>query len=240
MVNQNVPLVLSGLYEYDFASCAYNILRNIGWDLNKVDPSDKEQRNIAIGYIQKANPDIGQYIQLTISNLVDFYIEQNALEPNEIILRQKDSITTTKSLKIVDRSMEFEFRGIISKLIISTDRKKWLIIYSDGRVVTKGMTKNLYDDSFYIMFRNIDFANRCELINNLEKMRRHILQSDKISWFVMIEDDAFVVPIIGEGFLRFRKSSLRALTSEDIDKTYLWEEYIWPFVQSIIVHCSIN
>jgi len=240
MVNQNVPLILSGLYEYDFASCAYNILRNIGWDLSKIDPNDKEKRNITIGYIQRDNPDIGQYIQLTISNLVDFYIEQNGLVENEVVLRQKDSITTTKPLKIIDKTMEFEFRGVISKLIISTDRKKWLIIYSDGRVVTKGLTKNLYDDSFFMMFRNIDFANRRVLIDNLENMRRHIIQSEKIGWFVMTEEDSFIVPIIGEGFIKFRKSSLCSLTPEDIDRSYLWEEYLWPFVQSIIVHCSIN
>jgi hypothetical protein len=238
MINKECSLILSDLYEYDFAACAYNVLKNIGWDLSGVNKRNKIQRNIQIGLIQRDNPDIAQYLQYTIDNLIDLYLRENHIKDHEIILRQKDGVVLTKPLKFTNFTMKLEFRGIISKLIFSTDRRKWLKIHQSGDVVVKGLGKELYDASFYQLFRELNYANRSMLIQGVENIRRRILSSESISWFMLKDDDCFLVPILDAGLIKVRKSTIKSVDCNDVDKDYLWNTYVWPFAQAILVFCT--
>jgi len=239
MVNEKCSLVLGDCFEYDFSSCFYRILKGLGWDLSSVSETDKEKRNIQIGYIQKENPRVGQYLQETVTNLVDHYLRENQIQECDVILRQKDGMTLTKRLHVTDTTMPIELRGLVSKLIIDVSRKKWLIVYSDGEVVPKGIPKRLYDMSFYDSFRNLDYSNKANLIKGLEGIRQRIFSDPKISWFLQEEEDGnFSIPIVGVGFIKVNRSAVRSLSPNDVDRRYLWEEYVWPFSESILIHCS--
>lgn len=237
----NVPssLVYSDVYEYDFSACSYNILKNLGWNTTAINPTNKEKRNIQIGYLQRDNPRLADYIQSSMEQLIDFYLEINELSKSDVLLRQKDGIITTKRLDKIDETMPLEFRGIISKLIFTLDRKQWLILYQNGMVSVKGIRDKPCDVSFYSYFQNLDFTSTQNLINGIESFRRKIYTGTTIMWYCKeFDDEHIVVPIVGEGLIKLRKSIVMTLSSNDIEKTFLWNEYIWPFIRSILIHVN--
>lgn len=239
MVNSKCPLVLSNCFEYDFSSCFYSILKGIGWDLSQIDALDKKSRNMQIGYIQRENPRVAEYLQGTVTRLIDHYLRENGVDETEVILRQKDGITLTRRLAHNNTTMTLELRGIISKLIIDVTRRRWLIIYADGTVVVKGITRKVKNMDFFNMFRGLDYSNKASLVSGLERIRQKIFSTPDISWFLQEEDDgAFSVPITGVGFITISRSSVSSISPGDIDRQFLWEEYIWPFGESILIHCS--
>lgn len=240
MIRKNFPNVLSNLYEYDFSSCVYNILNNIGWDLDEVDEEDKLKRNIQIGYIRRDNPRVSVYLENSMKSLIDYYLRINNIKDEEIVLRQKDGLILTKPMKNLNETMSLDFRGVISKLVTSLDRRKWLIIYSDPKsdVTVKGIKNNLYDRSIYNFFRNFNYSNKHSLIDSIEKFRQVVYgERGRKSWYVLKEDDEYIVPIKEVGYMKLRKSTISSLSIEDIDKRLLWEDYLWPFVESIMVYC---
>lgn len=239
MLNQTCALILQNLFEYDFSSCYYEILKSVGWDLSNVDEKNKKSRNLSIGYIQRENPRIAEYLQGTVDKLIDHYIRENHIKEEEIILRQKDSITVTKSLSITNSTLSLDLRGVISKLIIDSERKKWLIIYTGGEVIAKGFLKKTRDMSFLNLFRNLDFSNKINLISGLERIRQKIYSEENINWFLQEdENDSFSIPITDIGFIKINKSAINSISIKDIDREFLWKEYIWPFAESILIHCQ--
>ena len=239
MINKTCPLVLSDLYEYDFSACAYRILQSIGWDLSGVPFEDKEKRNIQIGYIQRDNPRVSAYLQLSIQKLVDHYLRENHVVDEELILRQKDGMTVKRRLEKTNTSMPIELRGVISKLIIDVSRKRWLILYMDGRVVAKGVPKKTKNMAFFENFRNLDFSSKKNLISGLELMRQRILSSSEVSWFLQEDEDgSLVVPLKNVGYIRINESAVSSISPKDIERSFLWDEFLWPFVETILVHCS--
>jgi hypothetical protein len=234
MINKTCPLVLSQCYEYDFTACGYRILKNIGWDLSGIDFENKEKRNIQIGLIQRDNPKIARFIHDSVNSLIDNYLIENNIGEDELILRQFDGVTVTKKFKILNSSLPIKLTSVISKLIISFDRKKWMKI--NDKVVVKGLSHTPIDCSFYNLFQNLNFTNKKILVDQLETIRINIYKYPKIEWFVFEdEDDTFSVPIIDEGFLSFRRSSLSILKKSDLDCRYIWSEFVWPFIESIIL-----
>ena len=94
------------------------------------------------------------------------------------------------------------------------------------------------NSDYFRMFRNLNFSTKKSLLNGLEAIRQSIMNSTKIMWFVReSEDGAYLVPIIGEGILRINKSSLSMVDIEEVDKSFVWEEFVWPFAKSILIHC---
>lgn len=235
MINKDCPLILSNLFEYDFSACNYRILKNIGWDLSKINFEDKEQRNIQIGYLQRDNPELSAFLRNSVNGLIDHYIFENNINEDEIILRQFDGITLSKRMSKLNTSMPIDLRRIISKMIISHDRKKWLTI--DENVVVKGVSNLPIDTSFYNYFKHLDYGNRNTLSNQLESLRKKIFHSPKLDWYMFKEneDDLYSIPIKNEGFIIFRSSTLSIVKTEDLDHNFLWNEYIWPFIEPILV-----
>jgi len=230
-------LINSDVFEYDFSSCAYNILKNSGYDVSTIEKDDKTKRNIQIGYIQRDNPDIARYIQNSIENLVDFYLKENNIKKEDVILRQKDGIFTKKKMTNIDCTMPIDFRGIVLKLIFDVTRKKWLLVYGKNNVVVKGITNRPCDTSFYNMFSSIDFSNKDRCIRQLEYIRRSIYNSKNIRWFSReIEDNQLLIPVKGIGEMKVRQSVLQMIDPEDIEKSFLWEDYVWPFCRSIMIY----
>lgn len=240
-VNKQCPLVLSDLYEYDFSACGYNILQNSGWDMTDIEYSDKEKRNVEIGYLQRNNPRVAYFLHSTMENLINFYISENKLsELNDVIIRTKDSIITCKSLSLTNLTMPIEFRGVISKLIISADRKMWLIVRSDGKVDVKGIKDKPMDISFYNMFRNIDYTTSKSIVHSMEQMRQTVLKKGNLLWYCREgDDDKILLPVRNIGIIKFKRSTVGSVDISEVDKRFLWEDYMWPFCRSLMIHYGL-
>lgn len=237
-MSKTCNLILSTVYSYDFSACVYNILKSIGWDLSDINFEDKKTRNIQIGLLQKDNPQLSKYLINSIDSLVDSYFSLNSIGALNIIVRARDGFLITKKLENTNHTMPIDFRGTISKLIITPERDKYIAIYPNGKVEVKGISKKVVDCSFYELFRNLNFGTKKGLLLGLENMRKSVLNSDNIMWFSgQGSDEMYHVPIINEGLLRLSRSALSMIDPSEVDKQFLWEEYIWPFARAILIHC---
>lgn len=235
-IKKNIPFILSDLYEYDFSACAYNILKNVGWDTSNIPFDDKLQRNIQIGLIQRNNQNLSAFMTKTIDQLVDHYLNTNNADA---IVRAKDGFITNKKLKLLDDTMPLTFRNLISKIIFDINRSYYLAILTNGEVIVKGMRDRPIDVSFYKLFRNLNFTNNKSLLDGLENMRKIIYESDNIKWFTrQIDETTIEIPILNEGILKINKSFLPNVDDAEVDKSFIWDEFIWPFAQAILIHCS--
>ena len=237
-ISKNCNLVLTTLFSYDFSACAYNLLKSIGWDLSNINYDNKEERNIQIGLLQRDNPRLAKFLLNSITNLVNHYFVINDITKDNLVVRARDGFIIKKKMNILDHTMPIDLRSVISKFIISTDRKKYLAIHMNGDVEVKGIKNKTIDVSFYNLFKNLDFSTKRSLLIGLERMRQTILDSENILWFSTKDEKNYNVPIIGSGILKLNKASLHLIDSEEIDKHFLWEEYIWPFARPILIHCS--
>jgi len=232
------PLIYSNLYIYDVRACGYNILRSIGWDVNGINYEDKNTRVVQIGLLQRDNPTLNIYINKVTSYIMEYYIKTNDLSENDVIIRTKDGIVTNKKIKNIKNTMPIELRNIISKLIITIDRSAYMAICMNGDVVVKGIKNRTIDTSFYDLFKNIDFGTKKSILFGLESIRRVVLSSDKIEWFVKEENDKLIMPLIyDDSVITINKSSLNFIDHNEIDKSFVWKDLIWPFAETLTIHC---
>lgn len=238
-INKNCDLVLTDVFEYDIASCHYNLLTNIGWDVSQIPLDDKKQRNIAIGKLQIGNPRIAKYLLEQTLGIVQYYVDKNNVKEDDIIIRLRDGIFLRTKLKDNTSSLPIEFKDIYSKMIITIDRKYFLLIGSKGQVKVKGVPNKPIDTTFYNLFRNLNYSNKKSLTQGLEYIRQAIFKSNNVDWFTFKKnDDEYYVPIRGIGEIKVAKAGVRYLDEEEIDKSIVWENYVWPFCQSILLYCK--
>lgn len=236
MISKTCNLVLSDLYSYDAVACSYNILKSVGWDLRDIDATNKERRNIQIGKMQVGNPVFSKLMIEQIDFLVDYNLKINNVKENEIITIQRDGVILTRPLK--QTSTNFSLRSIISKMILSIDRKSYLLIHSDGMVEVKGVRDKPINISFYNMFSNLNFYDKKLLLRSINFMRNSILNSNTNSWFAIEDGDSVSISLIGIGKIKLSKSSLSVIKSNEIDKIFIWEDYVWPFIQPLLLYCQ--
>jgi hypothetical protein len=237
MVNKNCPVLLSNLYEYDFQACVYNILKNINWDISDIDKNDKRNRNIKIGLMRRENKVLSNYLERTTENLIDYYLTRNNIKPQMVVLRLKDGVVLTEPMKILNETMPLDFRGVISKLIFSIDKRKWIKIYANGNISVKGISNKFVSKDAFKMFSKFDYTNKHRLISNLEGFRKFILFGNKNKyWYMMKEGDEYVVPILGVGEMKFNNEDIDKICIDDIDRSFLWNDHIWPLVCGIIAN----
>jgi len=236
-INKTCDLVLTDVFEYDIQSCHYNLLTNIGWDLSQIPKDDKKERNIAIGKAQIGNPRLAKYLLEQTIGIVQYYVDKNHVKEEDIVVRLRDGIFLKIKLKDNTSSLPIDFKDVYSKMIITMDRKMFLLIGSKGIVKVKGVANKPLDISFYELFRNLNFSSKKALTQQLEFIRQKILTSKNINWFVFTRGDDYVVPIKGVGEIKVSKSGVGYLDDDEIDKGIIWEEYVWPFVQPILLYC---
>ena len=232
-INLETPLVLSSLYEYDFSSCYYTILKNVHFDLSKINPENKQKRNIALGILQKNNPMISNFLLEKTNLLIDLYLSENNISPEEVIIRQRDGVILSKPMTKLNITMPIDFRGDILKLIFSVKRNSFLFLNSKGKVIVKGIKKPANSD-FYNSFKNLDFCNKSNMINGLERIRLNIMSSLNILQFAFEDGDELLLPI-SNGSMKVKKSLLSSMSINNINRTYTWETCVWPFAESLMV-----
>jgi hypothetical protein len=203
--------------------------------LNGIDSTDKEKRNITIGKLQIHNTSLSEYIMEETTGMVQYYLRKNEVKQEDIIAIQRDGIIISHPLKFT--SDKFALRSILSKLIITLDRKRYLSIDSNGKVEVKGVKDKPIDTSFYDMFRNLNYGDKKLLLIGLNSIRDTILNAKKASWFGIEKDLNVIIPILGIGEICVSKSSLMRIEPKEIDKEFLWNDYIWPFTQPLLLYC---
>lgn len=248
-INATCNLVLSNLFEYDIASCFYRILKATNYQkINQINPYDKNQRNITIGLLQKGNRRLTTFLHRTTERIIQQYLEVNKVKNKEIILRQKDGFILTRRIGITNLGMEIQLRGIISRMIITANRKSYLVIYDNGEVKVKGIPNKPIDISFYRLFSKLNYENNSQITKGIECIRQIIFNSNRKEWFAFEETTASAaltsmttggqqvlrVPI-GNDFLKVSKSTLRSIDPNEINKKFVWDQYVWPFCQSLII-----
>lgn len=238
MINNTCPLVINDLYHYDISKCYYNILKSIGWDMSDIPEDNKEERNKKIGILQKKHPQLSSYLINSTNNIIDHYlIKNNVDEKNDLIVRQRDGIIVKKKLNFISSTIPIDFRYSILKIIIDIKRRMFLLIKTDGQVEVKGVSNKPADHTFYEMFKNIDFGNKRSISDSIERMRQSFFRSENIKWFAIPSDnDSFLIPIKDFGLCKLNLSTLSIIDQSDVDKLYVWKNYVWPFCQSIIIN----
>lgn len=233
-----LPLISTDLHHYDISKCAYNILKNSGFDISSIEKDNKEKRNIQIGYIQKHNKTLSTYLLSETKKLIDIYLENNNIKKEDVFI-VKDGIYLKEKLKNNKITLPIEYRYSILRFIFTLDRKSYLYITNEGQVVAKGIKDKPLDINFYDLFKSIEFSNLKITVKSIEKIRQSILHSKNIKWFSKpIKKDLFIIPIIDQGPIIIPKSSLHLINIEDVDKRFLWIDYVWPFCRSIILYMN--
>ena len=65
------------------------------------------------------------------------------------------------------------------------------------------------------------------------------MESDNIKWFSrQVDETTIELPILNEGILKVNKSFISNIDDSEIDKSFIWDEFIWPFAQSLLIHCN--
>ena len=239
LVSKNCKLVLTDLFFYDFKSCYYNILKSIDFDLSQIDFENKEKRNIQLGLLQKNNPNLSNFLIETSQNLVSFYLHKNNIHEDDIILRQKDGVILRKKLINLNETIPLDLRDIISKMIITINRNQYLTINYKGIVEVKGLSNKPVDISFYNLFRNLNYSNTKQLFHSIDNIRTSILDSQNIFWFIRQIDDDYHIPIINEGIIKISKSMVKFININEIDRTFIWKDFVWQFAESCLIHYAM-
>jgi hypothetical protein len=242
MLNKKIDLVEFNLYEYDFEACFYNIIKNLNSDLIKnINYENKDIRNKQIGLLQKKHPDLAELLIKTTDGLLSFYIKKNNLNENDIVWKQRDGFISKKKLEDTSSSMPIKFKGYIPILISDIKKQRCLIIYENNTVITKGVKNKLQDMSFFQMFSGLNYYNSLSVLNGIEMIRYKIFKSDNVHWFSREVDGFLYIPIKNNGVMKFNNSSINNFNINNIDRKITWNNYVWPFAQSLLdYYGSIN
>ena len=212
------------------------ILQNSGWDVSSLEVEDKVKRNIQIGYLQKNNPRLSKYLHEETNRIINYYLTSNGIDRSELITLQKDGFISQKKITHNKTSIPIDFKYGILRIIINLDRSAFLIIKDNNEVEVKGVRDKPIGIDFYNLFRFIDFNSAKAVVRSIENMRKVVFSSENIEWFSkMDENGAYVIPIKDQGIIKLNSSVLDVIDIEDIDRSILWEEYIWPFCRPIIL-----
>jgi len=212
-------------------------MENLGFDLSKIDKTNKEKRNTQIGLLMRDNPRLTSILRSTTTSLINEYLLRNNITDDDLIIRQYDGVITKKPIKeIVNPSMPLELRSIFQVMIISFNRNMY--IANDGtNVIIKGVPHR-YDsiDNIYKEIVSINYLNKESVFKSLQNIKDKILSSDDVSLYcIPTEEDKYAVFFKQYGQLEVSKSMARIMDTDDIDKKYYFTYYIEPFTKSITV-----
>ena len=237
---KNNKFLYNNVYSYDIPSCHYNILKASSYDISHIDPSNKLERNKAIGMMMRGNEKLTKFLRSTTKEIVDFYITNNFLKPSDIILRQYDGFYSTKSLNINLKHnfpVGLEFKNLYDIFIFSINKKMYVgIDCHKDEILIKGIPSR-YDamDKIYHKILNINFLNIKSIVQSLEKYKAYVLDNPKKELFMIpSKDRKFRVFLKSYGDIVMSKKALAMIDVDEIDRYKYFELYLEPFFKSII------
>lgn len=235
MINTDCSLILKDLYSYDVVAAYPTILSKQHYDFNGIDLDNKTERNIFIGKQQVGNENLSTFLLESIDSLVKYYLQENNVADEDVITIQRDGFIIKKMLENNDEFIGMKLREYIDFLILTPDRKKFLYL-SDGKIVVKGMPY-YYDelDKVYQMFSNLSFYNKSLLFEQMENIKKAILQNQNKKLFLIPKEETSFIVLTYKGDIEIKDPDMIALSS--IDKMRYYNHFIRDFLQSIYLEC---
>ncbi len=234
MINDNTSLVLHDLYYYDIVSCYPTILKTQAYDFSNVDLNNKQERSEFIGKQQKDNINMSSYLMDSANSLVTFYLLDNDISEDDIIMTQRDGFILTRPLSRNDNGpIKMELRRVIDFMIITVDRLKYLEC-SNSEVTVKGM-RNLYPRiaETYKKFANLDFYNKKRLFGQMMAIKNYILEQNDKEFFEIPMENNQTAFMTYNGDIAVKDLDLVSVKS--INKVKYFDKYIKPFTDSIFL-----
>ena len=235
-LNKNLNLILRDIHLYDIKACHYTIMKNLGFELKDIDPEDKLARNIEIGKMMK-NPRITAMLKNTTKAIIDNYIIENNIQENDIVIRQYDGLILTKLLQYTNIGfIPLTRRKSFQKFIISINRDMYIGMDNNSEVSIKGIPHRYKKmDELYIELCKITNLSRDRLFHHLQLIKNRIFNTKDAKLFgVPTKDNKIIIYLKGYGELIITPSTLRIMSTDDIDRERYFNFYIKPFTQSIV------
>ena len=234
-ISKNCKLFLRDVYLYDIGACHYTIMKNLGFDLSKIDRENKEKRNTQIGLMMRGNPKLTTILRNTTNSLIDEYLLRNEISEDDLIIRQYDGIITKKALReTTDQYIPLELRSIFQVMIISFNRNMY--IATDGTSATIKGVPYRYEamDEIYKNIVNINYTSKEAVFKSLQNIKNKILSADdSLLYCIPTSEDKYAVFFKQYGQLEVSKTMARVMDTDDIDKKYYFSYYIEPFTKTI-------
>ena len=228
-INNKCPLILNHLYFYDFKSCYPTLLKNIGYEFES-NLENKEQRNIELGLLQKENKQVYEFLSNSADSLITYYLEENNVSDNNIILVQKDGFIIKEEIKNSSDFMKLDLREIIDTMIITPDRKKY-IWWNENKLDVKGVV-NFYEGLLvvYKLFKNMTFYNKKMLFKQMDYIKKYMFEQTNKEFFV-IDKDGIKIIQTNKGPMKI--NSLDSFSIDNVNKEKYFKHYFKEFLDSI-------
>lgn len=233
-ISQSCNLFLTDLYFYDISSCYYQIAQSVFYNLEGIDKNDKTARNIALGKEQINNEAFSSFLLSSAESIVSYYLEENRVGDDEIVLVQKDGCILTRLLKENEFFIKMDFREHINFMIISLDRKKFLYV-SEQEVTVKGMP-NRYPgiDQIYDKFKNLNLYNKKGLFKQLQKIKDLVVNGEDFSTYKIVKGEKNLVITKSYGIMEVEEGVKFKI--KDIDREKYYDLYIREFMEPLQLH----
>lgn len=238
-INDKVKLILKDVYVYDIEACHYNIMKKMGLDVSNIDSSDKLARNTQIGKMMQRNPELTSLLRNTTTSVIDNYIFENDIKPNDIILRQYDGIIITKILSKTNLGgIPLNIKDHFLIFVSSIDRNQYIALTSNLKTVIKGVA-NRYekmDDMYRRICMILNSGNKESYFRNLQRLKDYIMTVDDNHLFAVPNKNGKCYVFLKEyGQLEINNQAIDILDPDDIDREKYFNYYIVPFTKSIVV-----
>lgn len=233
MINQNCSLIQKDLYYYDIVSAFPTIMQNNNYDFGNINLDNKEERNIFIGKQQIKNKGLSIYLNDSIKELTDFYLQYNEVDDEDVIFRQKDGFILKKLLPKNNLYIEMKLRHMLSLLFIDIDRTKMIYFDEDNKIHVKGV-RYYYEklNDIYLKFLELNFYDKSVLATQLQYIKNNFINSKDKLLFGINGDDVQYTFILKNG-KSIRTYDPDFVDIKEIDRIKYFNFYIKPFTDSI-------
>jgi len=234
-INSTCPFFMRDVYLYDISACHYSILREMNFDLSKLDKDDKTQRNIQIGLMMRERPELVNILRDITTSTVSEHLTRNNIKEDDIVTRQYDGIILRRPLKNKNQEyLPLELRSIYQTFIISSDRKSYMAF--DGKEISIKGVSHKYEEMNEFMGRlvRMSYMNKTDIFKNLQKLKDEFMGSDDPDLFcIPVGEGEYNIFVKGMGEVRITENMVNLLDVDEIDRSRYFDFYLRPFTESI-------
>jgi len=244
--NDEHPMVLSDVYDYDIERCYTTILKN----KNLVDLLNipKSEANILIGKIIKNNPAIYDILKNETKKIVKLFIQSNNIILDDLIYMERDGFLLTRFLKdnivinIDNDIYNIRLKNKYSIVIRSNEKHNNFLLLSDNNVRLKGIEskyKSIAIETF--LFNNLkrifNESNKVKKYNLIQKMIHDFFHTDDINLFAVSMDNKVDIYCrdklvsINKDYLSNSKAS-----EFNIDRKMYYGKLLYPFISVLALY----
>ena len=236
--NENLPLVMRDLYLYDIEACHYTIMKNLGYDVSKLNYDDKTERNIQIGKMMRENSRLTSLLRNKTESTIDEYILKNNVSEDQIVIRQYDGLILTRTLRETNvNEIPLNIRKHFEIFITSINRSSYIAYDSSHKITIKGIPFRYPEiNKVYERLCKINFGNKSAIFKTLQKIKNDFLNSDNPFLFgVPLKNKKYNIYLKTYGEMEISQPTLKIMDTDDIDKQKYFNQYITPFTKSIVI-----